>query len=67
MSDTEEAGRIPLMAPDKAQDIARGLKWLAQSYAGAGMRRDAARAESDSQWWLAYSISLAQTPPVVKS
>ncbi len=66
MSDTEEAGRIPLMAPDKAQEIARGLKWLAQSYAEAGMRRDSARADSDSQWWLAYSISLAQTPPLTK-
>jgi hypothetical protein len=55
------------MAPDKAQDIARGLKWLAQSYEAAGMRRDSQRAEIDSQWWLAYAISLAQTPQVAKS
>jgi hypothetical protein len=67
MSETEESGRIPLMAPDKAQEIARGLKWLAQSYEAAGMRRDSQRAEMDSQWWLAYSISLSQTPPVSKS
>ncbi len=66
MSDTEESGRISLMAPDKAQEIARGLKWLAQSYAEAGMQRDAQRAGNDSQWWLAYSTSLAQTPPVSK-
>ena len=63
MSDTPEAGRVPLMPPEKAQDIARGLKWLAQSYAEAGMARDASRAERDSQWWLAHSMSLAQTPP----
>jgi hypothetical protein len=63
MSDAPEAGRIPLMEPDKAQEIARGLKWLAQSYAEAGMTRDALRADRESQWWLAYSISLAQTPP----
>ncbi len=55
MSDTAEAGRIPPMAPDKAQDIARGLTWLPRCYA-----------ESDSQWWLAYSISLAQTQPTTK-
>ena len=63
MSDTPESSRIPLMAPEKAQQIARGLKWLAQSYAEAGMVRDATRAERDSQWWLNHSISLAQTPP----
>jgi hypothetical protein len=51
------------MPPDEAHDIARGLKWLAQSYAEAGMVRDAARAERDGQWWMTYSISLAQTPP----
>ncbi len=44
-------------------DGGRGLKWLAQSYAEAGMVRDATRVERDSQWWLNYSISLAHTPP----
>jgi len=51
------------MAIDHAEDIARGLKSLAQSYAEAGMRRDASKAKSDGQWWLASAISLAQTPP----
>jgi hypothetical protein len=51
------------MEPAKAQKIARGLTWLAQSYAEAGMARDATRAERDSHWWLAYANSLAQTPP----
>jgi hypothetical protein len=61
MSDTPEATRIPKMPPDKAQEIARGLKWLAQSYADAGMARDATRAERDSQWWLTYALTLTQT------
>ena len=38
MSDAPD-DRIPLMPPERAQDIARGLKWLAQSYAEAGMSR----------------------------
>ncbi len=63
MSDTPEGRSVPLMEPAKAQEIARGLKWLAQSYAEAGMARDASRAERDSHWWLAYANSLAQTPP----
>ncbi|HET6234473.1 MAG TPA: hypothetical protein VFE41_05820 [Acetobacteraceae bacterium] len=63
MSDTPESSRIPLMAADKAQEIARDLKWLAQSYAGAGMVRDATRAERDSEWWLSHLISLAHAPP----
>ncbi len=63
MSDTAENSRIPMMEAAKAQEIARGLRWLAQSYAEAGMTRDASKAERDSQWWLTHAISLAQTPP----
>lgn len=63
MSDSPDSSRIPLMSADKAQEIARGLKWLAQSYAEAGMTREATRAERNSQWWLDYAISPAQTPP----
>ena len=62
MSYTPDASRVPVMSPEAAQEIARGLKWLAESYTTAGMVRDANRAERDSQWWLTYSISLAQTP-----
>lgn len=67
MSDTPGAGVIPTMPPETAQEIARGLKWLAQSYAEAGMVRDATRVERDSQWWMTYSISLTQTLPAEKS
>lgn len=56
MSFTPDLCRIPPMAAEQAQESALGLKWLAQSYAEAGMVRD-------SQWWLNHSISLAQTPP----
>ena len=67
MSDAPEASRTPKMPSAKAQEIACGLKWLAQSYAEAGMIRDATRAERDSQWWMTYSTLLAQTPPNEKS
>lgn len=63
MSDTPVSIRIPLMSADKAQERVRGSKWLAQSYADAGMVRDVARAERGCQCWLNYSISLAHTPP----
>lgn len=63
MSGIPDASRIPPMSAEHAQDIARGLKWLAQSYGAAGMAREATRAERDSQWWLNHSLSLAQTPP----
>ena len=63
MSGTFDSSRVRLMAAEKAQDIARGVKWLAQSYGEAGMMRDATRAERDSQWWLNHSISVAHTPP----
>ena len=51
------------MPAEQAREIARGLKWLAQSYAEAGMVRDATKAERDSRWWLNRSISLTRTPP----
>ena len=63
MSDTPPLppSSVPLMSPERARDIARGLKWLAGSYAEAGMTQDAARCERDSQWWLAYTAPLAFT------
>ena len=63
MSDTPVFGRIPLMPAEKAQAMARGLKWLARSYVDAGIGRDATTAERDSQWWLNHAISLALTSP----
>jgi uncharacterized protein HemY len=63
ISETPESSRIPLMTAFKAQEIARGLEWLAHSYAEVGMKREASKAERDSQWWMTYSISLSQTRP----
>jgi hypothetical protein len=52
---------IPLMTPDKARDIARAHKWLANSYTEANMRREAATAQRESEWWLAYALTLEAT------
>ncbi|MBV8092348.1 MAG: hypothetical protein JO110_03760 [Acetobacteraceae bacterium] len=53
---------VPLMTPEKAQEIARGLKAVADSMRAAGVRAAPDRLERESQWWLTYAISLAQTP-----
>ena len=67
MSDEPEASRIPLMTPERARDVGRAYKALASHLAKLGVPRDASRAERDSQWWLTYSIFLAQTPPTERS
>ncbi len=63
MSDHAEASRVPKMTAERAQEVARGYKWLAQSLSEAGAPREASRLERESLWWMAYSISLGQTPP----
>jgi hypothetical protein len=55
--------RPPLMSPETARDLARASKGMARQLDEVGVRREAARMERDSQWWLTYSIALAQTPP----
>ena len=52
-----------LMTPDRARDVGRAYKALADYLSDLGAQREAVRAERDSQWWLTYSIALAQTPP----
>ncbi len=51
----------PLMTPEQAQDLVRDYKAMADHLSAAGVHLDAARMERDSQWWLTYSIALAQT------
>lgn len=65
MSDTPTLppSMIPMMTAEKARDIGRGNKWMAQSYAEAGMTREATRCERDAVWWLAYAMTLANTKP----
>ncbi len=53
----------PLMTPEKARDVGRAYKALANHLTELGVQGEAGRAERDSQWWLTYSIALAQTPP----
>lgn len=51
----------PLMDAAKARDVARGYKGLADHLAELGAAAEAARNRRSSQWWMAYSIALAQT------
>jgi hypothetical protein len=49
------------MSADKARDVARVYKALADHLTEFGLPRQAAVATRDSQWWLTHSIALAQT------
>jgi hypothetical protein len=51
----------PLMSADKARDVARAYKALANHLTEFGLPREAALGMRDSQWWLTYSIALTQT------
>ena len=64
MNDTPEYGLNPLASAEKAQAIARGLKWLAQAYADSGMMRDATRAR---QQVVAQPFVLPCAHPTVRS
>ena len=63
MSDEPFPEQPQLMGPVRARNIARLYKALADQFAEAGDRWRAGIAMRDSQWWLAYSVSLQQTPP----
>lgn len=51
----------PLMNAARARDTARAYKGLADHLAGLGAKGEAASNMRRSEWWLAYSIALAQT------
>ena len=53
----------PLMTPERARDVGRAYKAFATHLTDLGVRGEAGNAERQIQWWLRYSISLAQTPP----
>jgi hypothetical protein len=55
-----ESRRVPIMPAEKARDIARSYKFLADDYTEVGMARQAASMLRESNWWMAYAISLAQ-------
>jgi hypothetical protein len=52
---------VPLMEPGKARDVARGYQAMADHLHEVGYLREATRLERQAQWWLTYSIALAQT------
>jgi hypothetical protein len=52
---------IPMMSAEKARDVARAIQGLANHLTEIGVPTEAARFERTSQWWLTYSIALAQT------
>jgi hypothetical protein len=52
---------IPLMTPAKARDAGRLYKAMSNHLTDLGLSREATIALRDSQWWMAYSIALAQT------
>jgi hypothetical protein len=55
---------VPLMSPDQALTLARGYKALAENLRQAGVSgAEANMADRQSQWWLNYSIALAQSRP----
>lgn len=56
-------GMVPVMTPDKARDIGRAYKWLADNVTGDRLNAQARREHQESQWWLAYSIALAMGGP----
>lgn len=55
--------RIPLMSAAKARDIGRAYKAFAEMLHDAQLTTEAARAERNGRFWMAYSIALAQTAP----
>jgi hypothetical protein len=50
----------PLMTAEKARNVAPAYKGWSERLDEMGLQREAARAACDSQWWLTYSIALAQ-------
>ena len=61
MSDIPE--QPPLVSAIKARNVARLYKGLADALRTDGIVAEANAAERQSNWWLAYSLSLSQIPP----
>jgi len=63
MSEEFQLAMPQLMSAKRARDIARGHKALADHFEALGERAEAAKAERQSAWWLAYAVALSQIPP----
>lgn len=53
--------RVPMMTAARAREVGRAYRAFADVLTENGLPAEARRAMRDSQWWLAYSIALAQT------
>jgi len=53
----------PLMSAVRARNISRFHKGAADHLRSLGDIAGANHSERQSSWWLAYAISLSQTPP----
>ena len=51
----------PSMTPERARDIGRLYQALSEQFDASGGRAQAARELQKAQWWLTYSLTLAQT------
>lgn len=54
---------VPLMSAVKARNLARSCKAMANLLRENGDIGTARVLDNQSAWWMAYSISLSQTPP----
>lgn len=52
---------VPLMAPQKARDLARMTKALSEMFAEEGMAAQSNRMLRESEWWLGYALTLEAT------
>jgi len=53
----------PLMSALRARDLGRFYKGVADHLRSLGDIAGANHADRQSSWWMAYAISLSQTPP----
>jgi hypothetical protein len=57
------ASPTPQMTPERARDIARGLRGLAERYADAQMPHEAEKARRDAEQWEARAANLEVGSP----
>jgi hypothetical protein len=63
MSDQFNIRPVPLMSAIGARNHGRRLKAWSEYLRSMDLELEAQRAERDSAWYLAYALSLSQTPP----
>jgi hypothetical protein len=63
MSDTSRfpPRMVPLTTPERARDMARWTKALSDEYAELDVTAQANAMRRESEWWLAYALTLEET------